>query len=339
MPSITNYYRLWLISWPKLLVTGIGAALYIASFWVSEHHRELVQNISANIISIPIIFLIYEIWNKKAHHKLHETIYRYAGNEMSLAMADAKEAMNSLAYGICACLVDRPFLLDDRNVSHMKITMRDGYRIERDDEDEDHLLIAQNLDFDWEKEGDDNEDLFSLDKGTIVPVIAESFYLGFQIRALGLDNIIDRLGKLISNPFVMEKMNDEEATIIVEFDYALKMLQSFIASHEDLFCETDIKIDGFEVEIEETFMPGIASATLNIVIDMNGEPYVQPINECTIPANASAEMLTVIHVVNRDYLIIFGDLVDEVIHCIEQWRRNPDHRTYLDFARTKVDMI
>lgn len=160
-------------------------------------------------------------------------------------------------------------------------------------------------------------------------MIAESFYLEFQIRALGLSKIIDRLGKLISNPFVMEKMDDKEATIIVEFDYALKMLQSFIASHEDLFCEADITIDGFEVEIEDTFIPGISAATLNIAMDMDGEPYIQPISECTIPVNTNAELLSTVHVVNRDCLIIFGDLVDEVIHCIGRWRNDPDHRSYL----------
>ena len=334
-----NYYRIWLKSWPKLLVTGIGVALYVASFWAPEHHRDLVQNISANIISIPIIFLIYEIWNEKAHQKLHEAVYQYASNEMSLAMADAKEAMSSLAFGVCAYLDNRPFLLDDRNINHMRIMMRDGYRVERDEDDEDSLLIAQNLDFDWKSEWDSAEDIFSLDKNSIVPVIADSFYLGFQIRALGLGSIIDRLGKLISNPFVMEKMDDKEATIIVEFDYALKMLQSFMATHENLFCEADIKIEGFDVEAEDALIPGIFSATLSIVVDMNDEPYIQPIGECKVSVNEDVELLTKVHIVNRDCLIIFGDLVDEVIHCIERWRSDPEHQSYLDFARAKVGII
>jgi len=131
----------------------------------------------------------------------------------------------------------------------------------------------------------------------------------------------------------MEKMDDKEATIIVEFDYALKMLQSFMATHEDLFCESDIKVDGFDVEVGNTFMPGILSATLSIAIDMNEEPYIQPVGECTISINEDVELLTKVHIVNRDCLIILGDLVDEIIHCIERWRSNPEHRSYLDFAR------
>lgn len=80
--------------WSKLIVTILGILLYLLAIKLSEDVKGLLINIAASLISIPIIFMAYELWNEKSHRALNESVYTYVENEMSQAMLEIRKTMD-----------------------------------------------------------------------------------------------------------------------------------------------------------------------------------------------------------------------------------------------------
>jgi hypothetical protein len=56
-------------------------------------------------------------------------------------------------------------------------------------------------------------------------------YLGYQICDIHFGGAVRRINELIKNPFVMERMDDEESLVIIHLLKALNMLHSFVEFH------------------------------------------------------------------------------------------------------------
>ena len=72
--------RIWLKAWPKLIVASTGILLYLVAIRLTEDLKGLLISIAATLISIPLIFILYDIWNEKSHRKLYEYAYNRVGN-------------------------------------------------------------------------------------------------------------------------------------------------------------------------------------------------------------------------------------------------------------------
>ncbi len=329
--------RLWLKTWPKLLVTICGVAVYLSSGWFPEAHQSLYQSIAVNLISIPIIFILYDIWNEKSHRKLYEHVYRYAGNEMSLAMSAAKQEMEGLAYGLYSLLDNTGCLVDDSNLQRMKVVIPEGSQVTTDEDGEEYLT------------GDDcmppdayeaDQDIYAFDNATIVPVVSETKYLGFQVKGIQVLNIVERIDGLIKNSFVMERMDDKEASIIVQFHQSLRMLQSFIEHHQhDLFLRTDLSVKGFRAEKVKEALFGFCQIDLHITPDKpEGGLYKALVGSNMLQEN-DLEHLTDVYVINPDYYVIFGDLVVGVVDCIRSWKKETKHAGYMNFEDARIGVL
>ena len=74
--------RTWLKAWPKLAVAVFGGILYIFATNFSGDIKELLINVAAALIAIPVIIVTYEWWNDRSHKAMTENVYHYAENEM-----------------------------------------------------------------------------------------------------------------------------------------------------------------------------------------------------------------------------------------------------------------
>lgn len=329
--------RLWLKTWPKLLVAICGLAVYASSGWLPEAHQALCQSIAVNLISIPIIFILYDIWNGKSHRKLYEHVYRYAGNEMSLAMSAAKREVESLAYGLYSLLDNTGCLVDDSDSQRMKVVLREGCRVATDEEGEEFLT-----EYGWgiADAHDTSQDIYSFDVATIVPVVSEARYLGYQVKGLHVSSVVERVDGLIRNSFVMERMDDKEASIIVRFHQSLRMLQSFLDLHEDdLFCRTDINIEGFHAEIAKEPRFGFCPVDLYLTPAKPEGGLYKTLVASSLLQSDDLEQLTDIYVINPDYYVIFGDLIVAVADCIRDWKKETDHGGYVNFEDARVGIL
>ncbi|WP_214083870.1 hypothetical protein [Methanoculleus sp.] len=102
---------MWLKAWPKLAVAVFGAILYIFAVNLFGDIKELLVNVAAALIAIPIIVVTYELWNDKSHKALNENVYRYAENEMGQAMLEIKARRDGAHQGasdVCLDTTQRP---------------------------------------------------------------------------------------------------------------------------------------------------------------------------------------------------------------------------------------
>lgn len=329
--------RLWLKTWPKLLVAICGLTVYLLSEWIPKDHQPLAQSIAVNLISIPIIFILYDIWNDKSHRQLYEHVYDYAGNEMSIAMSAAKKEMESLVYGLYGLLDNTGLIVDDSDFTYMKVKLRDDCRVETDEDEEKYIIGSDGMLF-----NDDGieQDIYSFNHSTIGSAISETQHLGFQIKDIKVAEIVDKVDSLIKNSFVMERMDDKEATIIVRFYRTLRMLQSFIEHHgNDLFAKTDIYIDGFYIERFEEGVFGFGQFDLYVVPETRENECYSPLLASSMLKENDACNLKNVYVVNPDYYIIFGDLIVSVVGCIVEWKKEAKHISYIDFEAASVNVL
>ena len=219
---------------PKLIIVFVGFGLFfISDIYLKDNIQGLFINISATLISIPIVFIVYEIWQEKTHRKLNESVYSFAKNEMTQNLLKIKEQMKFFMEGAFVYFGNNDIVIDDEDIGNIKLTMREKNQIENIDEEE------------FENNEDD---IYSFEKDTIVPLIYDNRYLYFQILDLDISFLVEDMEKVLNNSFIMERLDDEKTQIIVHLIEALKMLDSFINLHDDLFLKTDIKIDNLEVE-------------------------------------------------------------------------------------------
>lgn len=127
MRSISK--RVWSKTWPKLLVMIAGIILYLIGIRLNENLKGLLINISSSLISIPTIFIFYDIWQEKSHRKLNERVYKYAENEMSLVMLETRDQMEMLLSGFSIYFEFGDYMVDDSDIKKLRIKLNDEAKI------------------------------------------------------------------------------------------------------------------------------------------------------------------------------------------------------------------
>jgi hypothetical protein len=353
--------KILLKTWPKLAVALVGVLIYSFAIRLSEDIKGLLVNIAASLISIPIIFIAYDLWNEKIHRALNDDVYRYAENEISQVMLEIRRYMEMFLKGFCVYFDDDDIVLEESEPNNFILKMKDTAKILYDEDKDPYQLKYQLEDYDE----DDRFDIYGLEKDTVIPVIEEVQYLGYQIADIDLEDIVESLNELLKNSFIMERMDDEEVSVIIHLLEASKMLQTFVESHrDDLFLRTDLKVKGFVCKVSEPkeFMIGIVKlyslyyreetdvkeqarvkqtkkSALDKIKESTQEPvYEQLLDEKILPNVKESELLSV-YVVNPDYYIIFGDLITEIIECIRDWRNTGAGAVVTDYESGRIGYL
>lgn len=300
---------------PKLIIVFVGFGLFfISDIYLKDNIQGLFINISATLISIPIVFIVYEIWQEKTLRKLNESVYSFAKNEMIQNLLKIKEQMKFFMEGAFVYFGNNDIVIDDEDIGNIKLTMREKNQIENIDEEE------------FENNEDD---IYSFEKDTIVPLIYDNRYLYFQILDLDISFLVEDMEKVLNNSFIMERLDDEKTQIIVHLIEALKMLDSFINLHDDLFLKTDIKIDNMEIE-------KIDKNIYQLVYKEKDYKQILEIKE--IFHKTKVDKLSKVYIINPDYCAIFGDLVHEVLDCIKNWIDSGES-IFVDYATAKIGKL
>lgn len=300
---------------PKLIIVFVGFALFfISDIYLKDNIQGLFINISATLISIPIVFIVYEIWQEKTHRKLNESVYSFAKNEMTQNLLKIKEQMKFFMEGAFVYFGNNDIVIDDEDIGNIKLTMPEKNQIENIDEEE------------FENNEDD---IYSFEKDTIVPLIYDNRYLYFQILDLDISFLVEDMEKVLNNSFIMERLDDEKTQIIVHLIEALKMLDSFINLHDDLFLKTDIKIDNMEIE-------KIDKNIYQLVYKEKDYKQILEIKE--IFHKTKVDKLSKVYIINPDYCAVFGDLVHEVLDCIKNWIDSGES-IFVDYATAQIGKL
>lgn len=300
---------------PKLIIVFVGFALFfISDIYLKDNIQGLFINISATLISIPIVFIVYEIWQEKTHRKLNESVYSFAKNEMTQNLLKIKEQMKFFMEGAFVYFGNNDIVIDDEDIGNIKLTIPEKNQIENIDEEE------------FENNEDD---IYSFEKDTIVPLIYDNRYLYFQILDLDISFLVEDMEKVLNNSFIMERLDDEKTQIIVHLIEALKMLDSFINLHDDLFLKTDIKIDNMEIE-------KIDKNIYQLVYKEKDYKQILEIKE--IFHKTKVDKLSKVYIINPDYCAVFGDLVHEVLDCIKNWIDSGES-IFVDYATAKIGKL
>lgn len=300
---------------PKLIIVFVGFGLfYISDIYLKDNIQGLFINISATLISIPIVFIAYEIWQEKTHRKLNESVYSFAKNEMTQNLLKIKEQMKFFMEGAFVYFGNNDIVIDDEDIGNIKLTMLEKNQIEN---------------IDVEEFENNEDDIYSFEKDTIVPLIYDNRYLYFQILDLDISYLVEDMEKVLNNSFIMERLDDEKTQIIVHLIEALKMLDSFINLHDDLFLKTDIKIDNMQIE-------KIDKNIYQLVYKEKDYKQILEIKE--IFHKTKVDKLSKVYIINPDYCAIFGDLVHEVLDCIKNWIDSGES-IFVDYATAKIGKL
>ncbi len=314
---------MWLRAWPKLAVAVFGAILYIFAVNFAGDTKELLINVAATLIAIPVIVVTYELWNDKSHKALNKNVYRYAENEMGQAMLGIKAQMEMLLEGYCVYFDAGDVVLDDSGQGNYILRMRDETKILYDEDGTPYQRKYQ-VDYDGGFEADE-PDIQEYDISTVFTLITDVQYLGYQISDIQFEDAVHRLDELIKNSFIMERMDDEENSVIIHLLEALNMLHSFVELHrQDLFLRTDITVRGFAWDLlkhQNVILGAIGLYRLYYREKEEGSEkmvYEQAPDE-KVMINAEENSLLFVYIVNPDYYTIFSDLITEVLSCIRDW--------------------
>lgn len=317
--------------------------LYIFATNLSGDIKELLINVAATLIAIPIIIVTYELWNDKSHKALNENVYRYAENEMGRAMLEIRALMEILLEGYCVYFDAGDIVLENSGQGDYTLRMRDEAKVLYDEDGTPYQLKYQ-VDYDSGFE-DDEPAIQEFDIGTVFSMVTDVQYLGYQINDIQFEDAIHRVDELIKNSFIMERMDDEENSVIIHLLEALNMLHSFVELHRaDLFLRIDITVQGFAWELLKR--QNVASGTIGLYrlyYKEKGEGAEEPAYEQVLDErlmiNAEEDNLLSVYMVNPDYYTIFSDLINEVLTCIRDWRETNAGSVVVDFDSAQIKRL
>jgi hypothetical protein len=351
--------RLWYKIWPKIVVALSGAALFLAAVQFLDGRgndlKNLLIGISAALISVPVIFIAYDLWNEKSQRLLNEEAFSYAGNEMGQIMLKVKERMLVFLEGYGAFFQQGNVVIDDTDFTRHVIRMKEPAKIRHDEEGKPYQERYQTNDYEFE----DQDDVCDIGKAEVVPVLNEVRYLGYQIADIGLEDAIEDLNDLLKNYFIMHRLDDNQSAVIVHLLEALKMLDHFICTKRDeLFLSTDLETLGFECKESCTEIPSDHFKAYSlyyteehlpmekdkdqdpgkIKTGTSPKPYKLLLDEKILEAVDEGTLMQV-YVVNPDLYIIFGDLITEVLSCVRQWRETRDGSVVIDYDKGVIQPL
>jgi hypothetical protein len=297
--------------WPKLLVIVAGFGLYgLAVTWLQGEFKSLVIGIGGGLVSIPLAFIFYEIWQEKSHRKLNNSVYEFAENQMRVSIRAVKSKLELLVGGAFAYFESGRFLVDDADVENLKIYVQEE-EAENVEPDIDNLL-------DFERE-------------SIFEALVDGRYLAFQLTDLSLGEELNRLEGLLSNAFIMERLSDSQVRAIIHLIEVVKMLEAFLALHHDVFLKSSVKLHGFRTEIIQQGLSALIfdnpGTDESVTLDIKPAGEMQPSAE---PLNA--------YVVNPDCYAALSDLVYDVVEGINGWKSVSDP-VYMDHEAGRIGAL
>jgi hypothetical protein len=317
--------------YPKLLVIMVGLVVFlVADSYLAGNIQSLAINISAALISIPIIFMVYEIWHEKSQKKLNESVYSYAKNEMSVALQEIKEQMRFFIDGAFVYFEDGDIVVHDENIEKLKLKVNKNTKILYTEDGEPYQEKYQLENF----EDTHETDIYSFEKDTIVEVIHDARYISYQLIDLEVHTNLQKLESLLNNSFIMERLDDKKTQIIVHLVEAMKMLESFLQNHDNLFLKTSISIEGFDIKVED----GNIYNLFYVEKDKKTTSYEQQLDSKLLMGSFDKKDLLNVYIVNPDYCIIFGDLVHEVLSCVKDWI-DSDDGVYVDYSTARIGVL
>lgn len=296
---------------PKLLVVLVGIGLYfLITTYLEGDLKSLLVGISSTLISIPFIFIFYEIWQEKAHRKLNSSAYEFAQNQMTANIASIKEKLETFTQG-AFCYFDRPgYVVNDDDIENIRIETLDAELLADVDE--------------WE------DDLLDFELANTFEAIVDARYLGFQLRDLSVEEESNDFQALLVNSFIMDRLDDDKTRVIIHLVQTVKMLQSFLSLHHDVFVRSSIRIHGLQIDKDST---GLAALVLNPEDDSETETEVLDI--ALVDPGQKHEELLKVFVVNPDYYTVLSDHINDVIEAMRQWKMSADP-VYLDYEAGRV---
>lgn len=295
--------------WPKLLVIGAGVVLYLlASYYLSGDTKGLVIGIAGGLISIPLVFISYEIWQKKSHRKLNKSVYEFAERKVQASIMAVSSKLELLIDGAFTYFEKGSILIDDSDIENVRIK-----QYQHDEFYDDSLL--------------------SFERINVFENLTDARYLEFQITDLSLTEELERLEKLLANSFIMQRLEDEQVRAIIFLIETISMLEAFFNNHEYVFCKTSINLHGFSIEKfnEQPLLSALVfrekSADEPVMLDVK-PAHMTELSESPLPA----------YVINPDYYGILSDLVFEVIDAINQWKAVSDP-VFIDYENAQIKVL
>lgn len=292
--------------WPKLLVIGAGVTLYLlASYCLSGDLKSLVMGVAGSLISIPLVFISYEIWQKKSHRKLNKSVYEFAERKVQASIMAVSSKLELLIGGAFTYFEKGSILIDDSDIENIRIK-----QYQHDDFYDDSLL--------------------SFERINVFENLTDARYLEFQITDLSLTEELEGLEKLLANSFIMQRLEDEQVRAIIFLIKTISMLEAFFNNHEYVFCKTSINLHGFSIEKfnEQPLLSALVfrekSADEPVMLDVK-PAHMTELSESPLPA----------YVINEDYYGVLSDLVFEVIDAINQWKAVSDP-VFVDYENAQI---
>lgn len=295
--------------WPKLLVMVAGVASYLlASYCLSGDLKSLVMGVAGSLISIPLVFISYEIWQKRSHRKLNKSVYEFAERKVQASIMAVNSKLELLIDGAFTYFEKGSILIDDSDIENIRIK-----QYQHDDFYDDSLL--------------------SFERINVFENLTDARYLEFQITDLSLTEELEGLEKLLANSFIMQRLEDEQVRAIIFLIKTISMLEAFFNNHEYVFCKTSINLHGFSIEKfnEQPLLSALVfrekSAGEPVMLDVK-PAHMTELSESPLPA----------YVINPDYYGILSDLVFDVIDAINQWKVVSDP-VFMDYENAQIKSL
>ena len=231
-------------------------------------------------------------------------------------------------------------MLEDSDQGNYTLRVRDEAKILYDEDGAPYQRKYQ-IGYDSGFE-EDEPGIQEFDIGTVFSIVTDVQYLGYQISDIQFEDAIHRINELIKNSFIMERMDDEENSVIIHLLEALNMLHSFVELHRaDLFLRIDITVQGFAWELLKH--QNITSGTVGLYRlyyrekeEGSGETAYEQVLDEKLMINADEDDLLSVYMVNPDYYTIFSDLINEVLSCIHDWRETNAGSVVVDFDSAQI---
>lgn len=180
--------RLLIRSWPYLTCFVAGILLFLVGSRLQEEYKGLVINISASFLTIPFLFLIYELVKQSSSRKLNKELFDYAKMQVD------REVLSIVMHLI---KVVHPYQKQDRSQLGVQAFLNQS-----------------------EQE--------------INSVFNNETYLGFQVLSRWTVSE-GNLTKIIENPFVVQRLEDDQTIAIITLLKSIQRLEDFHRNIAELY--------------------------------------------------------------------------------------------------------
>lgn len=308
--------------WPKFLTAIIGGAVFAASYLCSPSVQSLLINIAAALISIPIVFLFYQVIDEKNHRNMIEYVYEYVDNHTFEIVDDATEAVKVLLDGFTV-FFDAGCATYGDDEAGIWVKMSKYGQIRANEEDDDFWPADYTQD-DYDRDmfaacdEMEDDDAFQYNNATIIPKLMETAYIGYQVFALDLEPYCEELEALVKNPLVLSYLEEERLIILLNLNDALAMLAEAVHDKQALFGVDRREIKNFRCELFGSFTNQAGyTGGCDLYYD-DGE--FSALLDQDIIVNADEKKLTTVFRLLPDRVPFLGAQINEFLLWAERWQ-------------------